>query len=80
MQWAQLTKDQCYIRYSEATCSRCRDSSLWRHETPVTFGGEKAKDGSMIYPDNGFVPLPEKDMPEDVKRDYAEAAMIFSRY
>ena len=79
MQWAQLIKDNIYVRYSEATCSRCRDSSLWRHATPVTMGGEKAKDGKMIYQDNGFVPLPEKDMPEDVKCDYTEAAIIFSR-
>jgi Domain of unknown function (DUF4145) len=82
MQWVQLRDNKLPVRYSEATCSRCGDASLWRHTIPALppiLGGEQAKDGTMIYPDNGSVPLPEKDMPEDVKRDYTEAAMIFSR-
>ena len=80
MKWERLVRrnSEGYTRYSDATCSRCHDSSLWRHGNPFIFG-EVEGDGTMIYPDNGSVPLPEKDMPEDVKRDYAEAAMIFSR-
>lgn len=35
--------------------------------------------GEMIIPDFGSSPLPEADMPEDVKKDYLEASRIFSR-
>ena len=31
----------------------------------------------MLYPDFGSAPLPAEDMPEDVKKDYEEAARIF---
>ena len=31
----------------------------------------------MLYPDFGATPLPSEDMPEDVKKDYEEAARIF---
>lgn len=31
----------------------------------------------MLYPDFGSTPLPAEDMPEDVKKDYEEAARIF---
>ena len=31
----------------------------------------------MLYPDFGSAPLPSEDMPEDVKKDYEEAARIF---
>ena len=33
----------------------------------------------MLYPDFGSAPLPAEDMPEDVKKDYEEAAQIFAK-
>ncbi len=35
--------------------------------------------GVMIYPDSSIAPEADVDMPADVKRDYEEAARIFSR-
>jgi len=33
----------------------------------------------MVYPSTSVAPNPDKDMPDDVKLDYQEAASIFSR-
>ena len=33
----------------------------------------------MLYPDFGATPPPAEDMPEDVKKDYEEAAQIFAK-
>lgn len=41
--------------------------------------GEQRKYGEMLFPDQGNAPLPERDMPEDVRRDYIEASRIVSR-
>ena len=60
--------------YLEAKCSCCNETSLWRRIGCI--GSEEAE---MIYPDNGIAPLPDKDMPEDVKNDYIEAARICSK-
>ena len=56
--------------YYQAICDHCKKDSFWR----VT----KINDSStMLYPDFGSAPLPAEDMPEDVKKDYEEAARIF---
>lgn len=44
-------------------CQRCRDYALWVEE-------------KMIYPINAGAPLPEEDMPEDVKTDFLEARNV----
>jgi len=46
-------------------CEHCDEATLWH--------GIK-----MIYPNRGNAPLPNSDMPEDVKADYEEAAQIAS--
>jgi hypothetical protein len=46
-----------------ATCSHCNQQSYWREK-------------SMIYPLTSSAPLPNTDMPEDVKQDYQEARNI----
>jgi len=80
MQWFNLFKKQVVTMYYEAGCSYCGESSLWRvtsydqmHYNRIDSGAE------LIYPDNGVAILPAPDMPEDVKKDYTEAARIFSK-
>jgi len=49
-----------------AICDHCSWSSYWLNE-------------KMIAPDSTTVPLPNDDMPEDIKTDYLEASSILSR-
>src|SRR5438093_2250670 len=47
-------------------CGHCTQLSIW-------------KEGRMIYSDSGAAPLPNADLPEDIKTDYEEARAIISR-
>jgi len=64
--------------YYRATCVNCKEYSLWR-VTPVGHSNifSLAVQGEMLYPDFCSAPLPTEDRPEDVKKDYEEAARIF---
>lgn len=81
MEWSMLHTHNGYTMYYEAQCSRCGNPSLWRVTEYVdsNFGGRQDESAELIYPDNGVAALPEQDMPDDVKKDYIEAARIFSR-
>ena len=73
MQWVSYEPDVYY----KAICAHCEQYSFWRvTETNLT-GLELRRKGEMLYPDFGSAPLPAEDMPEDVKKDYEEAARIF---
>ncbi len=81
MTWVQLVNKNRYTWFYESECSNCKEPSLWRvtkysiHDTL----GRQDEDAELIYPDNGGAPVPEDDMPEDVKVDYLEASRIFSK-
>jgi hypothetical protein len=47
-------------------CSHCGNYSIWH-------------DSSMIYPDSSQAPLPNPDLPDDIKKDYEEARQIINR-
>lgn len=88
MNWDWLSIRDCRSNYLEARCSHCNDASLWKateiNERKSRLDeamrvADRAVEGEMLYPDFGLAPLPEQDMPEDVKVDYMEAATIFSR-
>ena len=75
MQW----ESRNYRVYYQAICAHCKKYSLWRvtqtvHHDIVDYRAQK---GEMLYPDFGSAPLPAEDMPENVKKDYEEAARIF---
>jgi len=74
MQWIGIYQDRRYditaIPYKCALCPHCKQISLWK-------SFEDSFLGEMLYPDFGSTPLPAEDMPEDVKKDYEEAARIF---
>ncbi|WP_407299086.1 hypothetical protein [Morganella morganii] len=62
-----------------STCSHCEQEMFWL----VTDGGSPlipllaaAKSGVMVYPDTMIAPTPSDDMPDDIKKDYLEAANI----
>lgn len=56
--------DQLGIQgWSTSTCSHCGKVSFWLNE-------------KLIYPKSSIAPLPNEDMPEDVKEDYLEARNI----
>ena len=77
MQWIEIKKyygpfnsQSIPTAYKCALCSHCKQISLWKPS-------EDSALGEMLYPDFGATPLPSEDMPEDVKKDYEEAARIF---
>lgn len=81
MDWESLhTSVRGSSLYYAAFCSRCRESSLWRVTNYIdsTFGRDD-RSAEMLFPDQGNSPLPDKDMPDDVKADYLEAARIFTK-
>ena len=59
------TKDN-YTEIDIAICSKCDQYSIWYEE-------------KMIYPDRGNAPIPNPDLPEDIKADYEEAASIANK-
>lgn len=48
------------------TCSHCSKVSIWLN-------------GEMIYPDSSQAPMPNSDLPSEIKRDYEEARSIINR-
>lgn len=48
---------------ASSICEHCYDATLWLGET-------------MIHPNRGKAPMPNPDMPPDVRSDYEEAATI----
>jgi hypothetical protein len=80
MTWDILRDLHYATMYYEARCSCCKKTSLWRvTKCEDTLLGRNDVSAELIYPDNGVAALPEQDMPDDVKRDYTEAARIFSK-
>ena len=47
-------------------CNYCKEYAIWHN-------------GQMIYPDRGNAPMPNPDLPEDIKADYEEAASIANK-
>jgi len=81
MRWHYFGRNGEPRPYTEAECSHCGESSLWRvDETKTNNNGYVIPSrGVMLFPDNGIAPLPEPDMPADVKIDYDEAASIAAK-
>jgi len=47
-------------------CEHCGEMCIWHFSR-------------MVYPNRGNAPVPNPDMPEDVKKDYEEAASIYTQ-
>lgn len=52
--------------WTVGTCCHCRNPSIWL-------------DKVMVYPGSETSPLPNPDLPADIKADYEEARTIFAR-
>lgn len=64
-------------------CRACANVHLWIISRSVSIGGGAGSSVSynakVVYPMKRIAPLANPDMPEDVKRDYEEAAAIQSQ-
>ena len=47
-------------------CSHCEEYRIWH-------------DAAIVYPDSSQAPLPNADLPDDIKKDYEEARQIINR-
>ncbi|QEY25190.1 DUF4145 domain-containing protein [Neisseria zalophi] len=80
-------EENSVISYKAALCDHCRKFNFWKvlDITPEFLSYEQRRQitpetvAKMVYPDIGLCPLPEPDMPDDVKQDYEEAAGIFAK-
>ena len=82
MRWSLLHAEQRgTTEFYEAYCTCCEEVSIWKitkFEWEEIIGRQDY-DGEMVYPFKSTAPIPDKDMPEDVKVDYLEASDIFSK-
>ncbi|WP_313672013.1 DUF4145 domain-containing protein [Sphingobacterium multivorum] len=60
-------------KYHSGLCSHCEDHTIWQRNFDDYQQDYFYK---MIYPISGPVPLPNEDLPEDIKNDYLEASTI----
>ncbi len=58
--------------YESGRCEHCGFITLWHVERDRNM----SQTVKLIYPTKGTTPLPNEDMPEDVKGDYIEASTI----
>jgi len=65
------------LPYRLAQCSHCNKLSLWSIDEENL--SQDPIRGTMLVPDRGTAPLPKKDMPDDVRIDYEEAARISNK-
>ena len=65
--WAQMMHGHHYIEsFRIGECNKCKEITIW-------------EDIKMVFPLTGNAPLPNPDMPEEIKQDYLEARDIITR-
>lgn len=62
----KLSGATIYKELSVSRCLRCEKQAVWL-------------DGEMLYPDQTPAPVPNPDLPEDIKDDYREAMSVATR-
>lgn len=74
-------KGGCYISdFWHVTCASCKQPHIWmKTNNYINEIGESYPSGTIIYPDATGIAPPSEDMPEDVKKDYLEAANIYQK-
>lgn len=53
------------LAYSVSRCSHCNKYAIWYEE-------------KMIYPNYSIAPLPEEDMPDEIKNDFEDARQVLT--
>ncbi|WP_433862837.1 DUF4145 domain-containing protein [Sphingobacterium thalpophilum] len=54
-------------------CAHCYNLAIWKR---LYDEEQRLEDFKMIYPYSGAIPLPNDDLPVDIKNDYLEASVI----
>lgn len=52
-----------------STCFHCKDHTIWKED-------RQTNDNRMLFPTSGSAPLPNNDLPEEIKKDFEEARNI----
>ena len=69
--------------FSVTKCSKCSQYAIWHRTTSIKsdgFGIPVTDDAwQMVYPLTGDAPLPNKDLPEEIKKDYLEARSVLAQ-
>lgn len=87
MLWGHLTSNRRKgpskdIPFICATCSCCNEENIWlvtkisNSDFSLLHTGQS---GRMVYPTQTSAPAPSDDMPDDIKKDYLEAASIYQK-
>lgn len=62
------------------TCASCKQPHIWMQTNNYIYEiGESYALGTIIYPDATGIAPPSEDMPDDIKKDYLEAASIYQK-
>lgn len=62
------------------TCASCKQPNIWMQtDNYIQELDETHKLGELIYPIITIVPHPSEDMPDEIKKDYLEAASIYQK-
>jgi len=70
------TRGMSQTEYNLAICSKCKKNSVW---VQTGLDNEQEITGMMVYPDQVSIPPASFDMPNNVLKDYQEAASVLSR-
>ncbi len=86
MMWGALSSNgnggQRWVDFLCSTCSHCKQDAFWLvtdRGTPILPLFAASESGIMVYPDAMIAPTPSDDMPDDIKKDYLEAASIYQK-
>ncbi|WP_230083134.1 MULTISPECIES: DUF4145 domain-containing protein [unclassified Providencia] len=85
MTWDSLVYSKPLVGYSTSnfwhvTCGSCKQPHIWMQTNHyIQELDETHNSGELIYPSITIVPLPSEDMPDDIKKDYLEAASIYQK-
>lgn len=59
--------------YYSGYCNHCSEHTIWKSKFDIV---SRESNCTMIYPYSGAIPLPNDDLPEEIKNDYLEASVI----
>lgn len=86
MTWAPLVYSTtssigyCSSNLWHVTCASCKQPNIWMQtDNYIQELDETHNLGELIYPSITVVPKPSEDMPDEVKKDYLEAASIYQK-
>ncbi len=84
MSWSvmfyQSSNGGSYSNFWHVICASCKKPNIWlQSKTYMPQIDDHHFIGELIYPVVTIVPQPSDDMPDDIKKDYLEAASIYQK-